>query len=656
MSAVKTMRDTTVNPGAWLGRLACVLLLTLSLPVWAASLVDDATLIGSPATPVQRDFQIAQDGRYELRLTDVGFPARLQSLQAAVTRGDALIASAKQPGVVLFDAVAGRYSVQVAGITAASSGLGSFAVRVAPASGGTAVLDDSDTIETPTAMPVGRTTGSTQFTVAAAGTYRVTISDTQFPEKLQTLSVLVTRGGVEYMRLDATRLTDQFTATAGTYDVLMTAQAGTTTVAGLYTVRVASTAGTVVLDDSYPVGNLGAGRDVQLPAAAPYTLSVTDAQFPTPLLAGYAAVMRGSTVAAVRKAIGSVSFNSTAGAARIYALPVPNAQTGVGALLVETLQGTSRVFSGAFPASPSAASGKLALFAYEATLKSAASHRAVLTDFALPTALSSVEMAVYENSAALGRRSGAGPIDFQGAVGSLQVLVAAQSNPSALLGLFGVQVSTEPTGPVVLDNTGALGGALQSLPITIKTGGSYDVRLSDLEFPTRFAELDLAVTRGTARVGSIFGSGKLTFVATPGTYFVNIVSRVNSTSQFGSYGLRAEDTPVAPTVTLTASATSIASGGSSVLAWSSTGATSCAASGAWSGTKAITGTQTVGPLTTDSKFTLSCTGPGGTSASDVTVRIKGQKGSGGGGTSDGAILGCLAALAALARRRAAMQR
>jgi hypothetical protein len=438
--------------------------------------------------------------------------------------------------------------------------------------------------------------------------------------------------------------------------VLVTAQAGTTTYAGLYTVRVASTAGTLLLDDSYPVGNLGAGRDVQLPAAAPYSLNVTDAQFPSPLLAAYAALTRGSTVAAVRKSPGSVSFNSTAGAARIYALPVPNAQTAVGALLVETLQGTSRVFSGAFAASPSAASGKLALFAYEATIKSAANHRAVLTDFALPTALSSLEMAVYQNTTVLGRRSGAGPIDFQGAVGSLQVLVAAQSNPSALLGLFGVQVSTEPSGPVVLDATGALGGGLQSLPITVKSAGSYDVHLSDLEFPARFAELDLAVTRGTARVGSIFGSGKLTFAATPGTYFVNIVSRVNSTAQFGTYGLRAEDTPVAPAVTLTASPASIASGDSSVLSWSSTGATGCAASEAWSGTKAITGTQTVGPLTTDSKFTLSCTGPGGTRAADVTVRIKGQNGSGGGGSSDGAILGFLAALAALARRRAAMQR
>jgi hypothetical protein len=76
-----------------------------------------------------------------------------------------------------------------------------------------------------------------------------------------------------------------------------------------------------------------------------------------------------------------------------------------------------------------------------------------------------------------------------------------------------------------------------------------------------------------------------------------------------------------PTVTLTANPTSVAMNGSSMLTWSSSNATSCSASGAWSGSKALTGSQSVGPLTQDSTFTLSCTGAGGTTSRPVTVAV-----------------------------------
>ena len=78
----------------------------------------------------------------------------------------------------------------------------------------------------------------------------------------------------------------------------------------------------------------------------------------------------------------------------------------------------------------------------------------------------------------------------------------------------------------------------------------------------------------------------------------------------------------APTTSLRAAPTSIASGGSSTLTWSSTNATSCAASGAWSGAKATSGTQSTGAITMPSSYSLTCTGTGGTSvASTVMVNI-----------------------------------
>lgn len=75
-----------------------------------------------------------------------------------------------------------------------------------------------------------------------------------------------------------------------------------------------------------------------------------------------------------------------------------------------------------------------------------------------------------------------------------------------------------------------------------------------------------------------------------------------------------------PTVTLTASPATITAGQSSTLGWSSTDATACTASGAWTGAKATGGSQVVSPTVT-STYTLTCTGPGGSAAKSATVTL-----------------------------------
>lgn len=79
--------------------------------------------------------------------------------------------------------------------------------------------------------------------------------------------------------------------------------------------------------------------------------------------------------------------------------------------------------------------------------------------------------------------------------------------------------------------------------------------------------------------------------------------------------------PAPPTVSLTASPTSVSSGGTTTLSWSSTNATACTASGAWSGAQPTSGTHASGPLSSDSTFTLTCTGTGGTAALSATVTV-----------------------------------
>ncbi len=73
-----------------------------------------------------------------------------------------------------------------------------------------------------------------------------------------------------------------------------------------------------------------------------------------------------------------------------------------------------------------------------------------------------------------------------------------------------------------------------------------------------------------------------------------------------------------PTVSLTASPTSITSGGSSTLTWSSTNASSCVATG-FTGT-ATTGSATVSP-TTSTTYSITCTGTGGSATGSATVSV-----------------------------------
>ena len=80
--------------------------------------------------------------------------------------------------------------------------------------------------------------------------------------------------------------------------------------------------------------------------------------------------------------------------------------------------------------------------------------------------------------------------------------------------------------------------------------------------------------------------------------------------------------PALPTASLDASSTTIDAGGSTTLTWSSTHATSCAASGSWSGTLAASGSRSTGALGDDATFVLTCTGAGGTSKpATVTVVV-----------------------------------
>ena len=79
-----------------------------------------------------------------------------------------------------------------------------------------------------------------------------------------------------------------------------------------------------------------------------------------------------------------------------------------------------------------------------------------------------------------------------------------------------------------------------------------------------------------------------------------------------------------PTVTLSATPSSVSRGGSITLSWSSTDANSCTASGNWSGTRPTAGSESI-TIRNSVTFTLTCSGDGGTASSSVSYRARGRR-------------------------------
>ena len=78
---------------------------------------------------------------------------------------------------------------------------------------------------------------------------------------------------------------------------------------------------------------------------------------------------------------------------------------------------------------------------------------------------------------------------------------------------------------------------------------------------------------------------------------------------------------VLPSATLSAEPTIVNPGEQSTITWVSTNADSCIASGAWSGDRPLSGSETVGPLDATSTFDLQCNNTAGSSLASVTVVV-----------------------------------
>jgi hypothetical protein len=152
------------------------------------------------------------------------------------------------------------------------------------------------------------------------------------------------------------------------------------------------------------------------------------------------------------------------------------------------------------------------------------------------------------------------------------------------------------------------------------------------------AQIYTAIENAATAIGSVPATGaNPTYNFTAGYGFINADAAISAL----------------PTATLSISATSIVAGSTATLTWGSTNATSCTASGSWSGSLATSGSQTVTPAAagTDT-YTLTCSNATVSSAAaSVTLTVTAKSSGGGGGALDGISLLLLGGITAAARRR-----
>jgi len=653
-------------------RLVLLIALSGAAMLWnglaqAQDRLDQATAIGTAtvAPPAEYSFTTTTAQALTVTLTDLATPAAFASLQIAVTLGDTLVGSATvQTGstsaTVAVPAAIGTYTLHVIGTPATASGVGSFGVCVALASGPATTCIGADSFSGTLQMPATPTTASTPLlanftTTANAGSYTVTITDDQFPVPLSTTAPIsggIFQGGTPtFGPLAPGANTVPGLAANTSYELLLAAVPAQTGGAGLYSVLITDPNGTVVFSRTVPVGSLQAATSINNPSAQSLQLSVTDEAYPAALSSLGAAVTSGATLLTppLTASGTSPSFSAPAGNLQVWQYAAANGQSpGVYTLTLNN--GPTKLLATTQIAQPSNGSGANS-FGFVVDLPASGSYTVAVNDFQFPVALQSSSFTVGQNGIALTTNSSG---VFTAMAGPAVIIVNAQSAANTI-GLFAVTVTASGAATPLFDQLQAVGGTVTTSTINFGAAGAYNVSLADLAFPAAFQNLAVVVSSGGQVVGKIYANGSFPFTAAPGEYELTYVTNPNPQDNYGLYGVQIS--PALPTVTLSANPTTVSIGQATQLTWSSQNATSCTASGAtgWDGSESLSGSTGV-TISASVTLSLVCTGLGGASQPQtvsITATPAKTNSGGGGGSVDLASLAILSGLwlAALRRRQ-----
>jgi hypothetical protein len=155
------------------------------------------------------------------------------------------------------------------------------------------------------------------------------------------------------------------------------------------------------------------------------------------------------------------------------------------------------------------------------------------------------------------------------------------------------------------------GVSLTATPASISPGGSATLSWSSTNATSCTASGGWSGSKATSGSQTVSPSGTTTYTLT---------CSGSSSSASDSETITVAGSSAPPLVLIDAFPETIAPGNSAGLAWATANATSCTASGGWSGSKPLTGSQIVNPSST-AAYTLTCSGPGGSSSDSQTVTV-----------------------------------
>jgi MYXO-CTERM domain-containing protein len=634
--------------------------ITADSEVLAASTALAATI------PASRTFTVATAGQIEVRLTDLAAPTAFTKLQLVVTNGAARVTRLDAAGTVTFQADAGTYKVQVLGTV--PSRAGTFVVDVRTVVGSTSLLSFTDGISAVATASADPATTALDTTVnVVPGTYTVSLRDRSLPAALESVSVLLlpsTAAGNSVTfsgPCSAAACTRTFTVTgSGSYNLVVIGKGAATDKAGVYSVQITNASAQTVYGSTQAVGLMPQPAAITFPAAGSYTLTATDFAQPAALSTLQAAVVQGASLLGNVTSAGSATITGAgAGAAQVFAFGrvASGVNAGAGSYGLKVAQGSSVVYEDA-QALPAGFDNTAVVGAYRytGTVATGGNYAFTLRDFGFPASFLALSATVSQAGALTQSVAAAGSATVSLASGPVVVTVIGRPTSATSNSLFGITLTPAAGGTALVDRTQGVGGLYKSRTLAIPAAGSYDLTLADLQFPESFSTLAAALTQGTTLSAQLFGGGKVTLTAAAaGNYTLSVLAQPGTSNTFGVLGYDLSNTPPLPVITLSATPTAVSASGTTSLQWSTTNATSCTASGGWTGTKALSGTETSTAITADTTFTLTCSGAGGSANKSVTVTVSSTPApaTGGGGALGGlAVLG-LGAAAALRRRRAA---
>ncbi len=568
--------------------------------------ITDFGVDGTPIAPAAavRLFALSEDGQTVLDVSDVG-----------VTTGTLEVGNLTIALLVDVDGAAEGASI---GITLHASG---------------ATQDVFSTVQAISNAPVLNNPSSSteRFSVPNDGTYRIQLGDLRFPNPVHDLQGLVLNGpGGAVIGVVAPDAPLDVVLSAGdSPEVTVIATRSSDADRSSYDLRVVSVDSDIVFQSVTQVGDFS--EVVSLPVAGLMPGEQAEARlidfgFPASL-----EQLRGLLTAgtdSVDIAAGAVSrFTPTTEDATVQVSAAPGT---IGAAGVRIEDANSVIVDSIVTLEPQPELNEAAVIDRVFDVPVAGEITVEVRDFAIPQVFDNIVAAVIRDGAIVAELRDAGLVSFTATPGTYQLSVVGQFTALGGAGTLGVSV-TDAGGNSVLSTEASAGGLLDTTELVIDVAQRLRISARDLQLPAALDDLTLTLTQGADILGSILGGGEFDITLSPGVYRISVVASPDATVGLGAYRLDAAALADPPELTLEANNTSVPNGGSVTLEWSTQRATSCTASGAWSGSRATAGTETISGLQSTSEFRLDCTGEGGVVSDAIQISIRATSSVSGGG-------------------------